>query len=408
MFHLLMVFSHGKGLIEVALSYDYLVDNLRRELPPEPEIESPLEKVREFSQLLLIVPVIIAMIFGCGQIALFTTSSTAFANTRSSLEAEYNPWTFLELPAVRPEIVNEIMADQDPDLDLSQKFSDPIELVEVWVDESSPTDGSVALAPTETLSVEAGGPGATATESSGGSPPTLPPSTQPPGSTSPPSPTQAPGGTSIPGQTSTSSPSSTPGSGPTSTSGASATFTPPPSSTPTSPPTATSPSTNTPTPNPSATPQPTQPNYCANISWNSVSTTDYEGRGTVIKFSLLFKNNNSIAMSLTSYTISFTDNGLSLHRTKAILGDGGSRPKIVSASASSPKSCTGCPVTFVAKPGGEQEIYNMFCVSTNCVEEDPGEPQIPPGTYNFTATGTFTFNGSSTCNFNKSGSITMQ
>jgi hypothetical protein len=128
--------------------------------------------------------------------------------------------------------------------------------------------------------------------------------------------------------------------------------------------------------------------------------------GTVIKFDFLFKNNNSIPMSLTSYTISWTDGGLSLHRAKADLGNG-SRPKIGSAKSSSPRSCTGCPVTFVAQPSYQQEIYNMFCVQTNC-NEDADDIPIESGTYNFTATGNFSFNGGATnCSFNKSGSISM-
>jgi hypothetical protein len=129
--------------------------------------------------------------------------------------------------------------------------------------------------------------------------------------------------------------------------------------------------------------------------------------GTVIKFDFLFKNNNSIPMTLTSYSISWTDSGLSLHRGKADLGNG-SRPKIANAKGSSPQSCTGCPVTFIAQPGYQQEIYNMFCVNTNC-NEDADDPPIGAGTYSFSASGTLTFYGSSTvnCNFNKSGSINM-
>ena len=129
--------------------------------------------------------------------------------------------------------------------------------------------------------------------------------------------------------------------------------------------------------------------------------------GTVIKFDSLFKNNNSIPMTLTSYSISWTDNGLSIHRARVDKGDG-NRVKIVNAYSSSPRSCNGCPVTLIAQPSYNQEIYNMFCVNTNC-NEDANDPPIGAGTYNFTASGTFTFYGSSTvnCNFNKSGSITM-
>jgi hypothetical protein len=386
------------------LDNDAFIDNLRSNIPPEPEVISPLDQLREFSQWLLIVPLVMVLLFGCGQLALFTTSTTAYADTRSALEAEYAPWPFLSIRAIRPEIVEEIKLDQESESDPGEVFSLPATPDDEWVVEPLPTEVVVAQAPTEDIppTSEPGGSLPTATSYVPTSPPT-----PGPGPTFAPSPTQNPGPTSPPG-----------GGGPTSTSPPSSTAPPTftatpvptaiPSSTPTDAPSATAPPTSTSTPNPTATSPPPPPNYCANISWNGKSVSDWQSMGTVIKFDFQFKNNNSIPMTLTSYNISWTDNGLVLHRTKAQLG-AGSKPKIVNSKGSSPASCTGCPQTFIAQPGGQQEIYNMFCENTSCVEEDPNGPPIPSGTYNFTATGNFAFYGSSTvnCGFNKSGSITM-
>jgi hypothetical protein len=362
------------------------------------------------------------ILLGCGQLALFTTSEAALAHTTSALSAEYGPWPNLEIRGFRGEIIEEIKLDGIATENSNDIYNDPVEVSSEWIGDDLPPIVIAQLpppelpAPNQTASGGAPDPGDSPTSTEAPLEPTstpsmtatlLPTATALPTSTDNPSATRTYTPTPSRTPTKTNTPPPTVPGGPT--------WTPSPIATNTSMPTQTQTATNTPTvtPLPTNTPvvtdtPPPPPDYCANISWNSVSATNWQGMGTVIKFDFQFKNNNTIPMSLTSYNISWTDSGLVLHRAKAIVG-GGSRPKIVNSKSVSPATCTGCPVSFMAQPGGQQEIYNMFCENTSCVEEDPGGPPIGAGTYNFTATGTFTFYGSSTvnCGFNKSKSITM-
>ncbi len=404
------------------MSDHQFIDRLREGIPPEVEEEDSLEQLREFSQWLLVVPLIMVILLGCGQLALFTTSEVALAHTSSALSAEYGPWLILEIRGFRGEIIEEIKLDGIATENSNDIYNDPVEVSSDWIDDDLPPIVIAQLppaelpAPIQTASGGAPDPGDDPTSTEAPLEPTstpsmtatpLPTATAPPTSTDNPSATRTytPTPSRTPTQTNT-PPPTVPG-GPT--------WTPSPTATNTSTPTQTSTATNTPTdtPLPTNTPAvtdtpPPPPDYCANISWNGLSVSDWQSMGTVIKFDFQFKNNNSIPMSLTAYTISWTDNGLVIHRGKASLGNG-SKPKIVNSKKVSPAPWNGTSATFIAQPAGQQEIYNMFCENTSCKEEDPDGPPIPPGTYNFTATGTFTFYGSGTvnCGFNKSKSITM-
>ncbi len=74
---------------KVTLDDQVFLDRLREGIPPEVEEGDSLEQLREFSQWLLVVPLIMLIIFGCGQLALFTTTAAALAESPSSLVAEY-------------------------------------------------------------------------------------------------------------------------------------------------------------------------------------------------------------------------------------------------------------------------------------------------------------------------------
>ena len=76
---------------KVTLDDQVFLDRLREGIPPEVEEGDSLEQLREFSQWLLVVPLIMLIIFGCGQLALFTTTAAALAESPSSLVAEYGP-----------------------------------------------------------------------------------------------------------------------------------------------------------------------------------------------------------------------------------------------------------------------------------------------------------------------------
>jgi len=59
----------------------------------------------------LLTPMIVFMIFFCGHCALPGSVMVTHADTRSYLQAEYGPWGFLSIGAVKEQIVSEIRSD---------------------------------------------------------------------------------------------------------------------------------------------------------------------------------------------------------------------------------------------------------------------------------------------------------
>jgi hypothetical protein len=119
-----------------------------------PQEESALEQLRTFSQWLLISPVVLALIFGVGQLALLFKTEIQFASSNSSHSAEYSPWEFVPVRALRDGIVDEIRNDFVEKVDIGGTFYDPIlELDQVWLEGSSgpiiPSTGPLVPSPTD-------------------------------------------------------------------------------------------------------------------------------------------------------------------------------------------------------------------------------------------------------------------
>jgi len=402
-------------LVIATLDDKQFIDRLREGIPLEVAESDPFYQLREFSQMLLIFPVVILILFGCSQLALLTSPGIALAESDSHLSAEYGPWHYLPITGFRSEIVEEIRLDRENNENTHESYNDPVEVSLTWVEEELPPIVVAQLPPEET----------DPTEDSASNPPSTeaPFITEEPAGTSDPNPTTASSSTEIPSSTSaaTSSPYETPYQ----------TLTPtqPPSISTTVPSDTPSPSV-TPVPSATQTSEPTQPpptntatqppltsppNYCANIQYNVVRVNKQRSSpGRLWKFYMNIYNNNSISMYLTSYQVSWTnDSDLHLNRAKAIPNpDTGTRVTLSSKKEFSPSSgCSDCPVEFVPQPVTfDAEVYNMFCNDYPCTEENP-QNDIPPGTYNFTATGVFTFypseGGSVSCSFTKSASITQ-
>jgi hypothetical protein len=408
-------------LVIVTLDDQQFIDRLRANIPLEVEHEDPHAQLREFSQLLLVFPFVMLIIFGCSQLALFTSTTPAMAEAHSSLFAEYGPWPYIPITGLRSGIIDDIRSDSVDSEDPVEVFNDPVAESSTWVDEDAPPI-IVAELPTEE-----------------NPDPTDPPVGGAPAPTDEPSPSLEPSPTDELDPTDEPVPTSTDEGLPTATSPAIATDNPTatqtntpiptlpggPTPTPTDPPTQTPTSTVTPTdtPVPTNTPPvtntptspPPPPNYCANIQYKKVSVNKQRSSPDRLwKFYLNIYNNNTIPMFLTSYQVSWTnDSNIHLNRAKAIPNpDTGTRVTLGKKTASSPSgSCTDCPVEFVPKPVTfDAEIYNMFCNDYPCTEEDP-QNDIPPGNYNFTATGVFTFyppsGGSVSCPFSKSASASQ-
>jgi hypothetical protein len=95
------------GLVAAKLDSQELVDRLRENIPLEVEHEDPHAQLREFSQLLLVFPFVMLIIFGCSQMALFTSTTPVMAESTSSLVAEYSAWTYIPITGFRSELIDE-------------------------------------------------------------------------------------------------------------------------------------------------------------------------------------------------------------------------------------------------------------------------------------------------------------
>lgn len=348
---------------------------MREQIPEQEEQKNALDQLREFSQWLLIVPIVIILLFGCGQLGLFTTSKVAYADTSSALDAEYGPWPFLAVHAVRPEIIEEIQLDQEDDPEAGEIFHAPLAYDSEWLEGDPASAIVVALAPTNE--------------------PTAADTSEPENSTATTESTDTSTSTTVPQAISTSLPNATAPPNSTNTTAPPSTNTAVPSSSPTSEPTDVPTATEVPTEAPTSTTAPV--NYCSNINWISHRLENWQDMDTVWKFVFFFANNNTIPMYLTNYSISWSpDADLHLNRTKTILYPGSARPKLVSSTKNSSGSCPSCSGTTHEYPGqaGQAEIYNMFCSDWPC-DENNAVNIIPQANYSLTANATFTFYGPS-------------
>ena len=150
---------------------------------PPPHEENSYDQLRTFSQWLLLVPFIILVLFGAGQLAIFGKTAIAFADTPSSLSAGYSPWSFLPVHPVLASIVEEIRRDFEKVGDPRLTFSDPVtELGYAFIEKETTVLVAVLPASREPVPTPANNPGAV------DSPPAGQPSAEP-SSTSIPLPT---------------------------------------------------------------------------------------------------------------------------------------------------------------------------------------------------------------------------
>ncbi len=110
--------------------------------------ENLRENLRDLIRWLSLIPVVLLFLTVCGQLALTKPKSPA-ADTRSLLQADYQPWPFIVFRPVNPAIVQEIMQDQGPENRLEQ----PVATGSIWPI-PTPTKGKVASIPTSTREPE--------------------------------------------------------------------------------------------------------------------------------------------------------------------------------------------------------------------------------------------------------------
>jgi hypothetical protein len=72
--------------------------------------EERKESFRDLLRWLLLIPLILLLLFGCGTLGMFGLRP-AQADTRSALDADYSPWPFTVFKPVNIEIIEEIQED---------------------------------------------------------------------------------------------------------------------------------------------------------------------------------------------------------------------------------------------------------------------------------------------------------
>ncbi len=75
------------------------------------------EQLRGLGRWLIIVPVLLLLLFGCSEIALWGAASTALADTRSKLQADYKPWPYVVISSINSNIIEEIERDVEENAD---------------------------------------------------------------------------------------------------------------------------------------------------------------------------------------------------------------------------------------------------------------------------------------------------
>jgi hypothetical protein len=73
-----------------------------------------------------VVPFVLTLIFSIGQLALLLTTDFRIAGSNSNLSAEYGPWEFVPIRALREEIIDDIRIDLTENAALGESILEPI------------------------------------------------------------------------------------------------------------------------------------------------------------------------------------------------------------------------------------------------------------------------------------------
>jgi hypothetical protein len=113
--------------------------------PPHPAIRIAKHLFRWAVLLLLLI----VLLFGCGQLALWNPFPQVLADTRSRMAADYSPWPFVRIAAVDPSIIEEIQRDLQAEGEAVPALPQLGAAVEIWA--TAAATATPAVAGTATL-----------------------------------------------------------------------------------------------------------------------------------------------------------------------------------------------------------------------------------------------------------------
>jgi hypothetical protein len=117
------------------------------------DYQSQVDRLRAFSQWLLIIPLVMLILFACGQLGILTSRKIAQASTLTDRKAKYEPWPYALIHSINPEIIADLLHD-NPDMDGADSGSpESSEWDSSWLD-ATPLPTYIALVePTSTSPV---------------------------------------------------------------------------------------------------------------------------------------------------------------------------------------------------------------------------------------------------------------
>lgn len=116
--------------------------------PISPDSKKPDDSLRAFSQWLLLIPLVIFILFLCGQLSILTGKRIANASTGSKLSAEYEPWYSVFIRPINPEIVEEVISDRTQEAQVGNTEGPGETSGQPWVDPTSQPTLVAAANPT--------------------------------------------------------------------------------------------------------------------------------------------------------------------------------------------------------------------------------------------------------------------
>jgi hypothetical protein len=121
--------------------------------PTFSESQPQLERLRTLSQWLLIFPIVMLVLFACGQIGILTSHKIAESNTLTNMEADYGPWSYVLIHSLKPEIIDEIIRDKPKEDGEGGAILSTSEGHVSWVDSTPNTSTTPSLSPTITPTI---------------------------------------------------------------------------------------------------------------------------------------------------------------------------------------------------------------------------------------------------------------
>jgi hypothetical protein len=124
-----------------------ILSRKKQKRPTYPESKLQVDRLRSISQWLFIVPIVMLVLFACGQLGILTSSKIAEAKTQSQIDANYGPWSYVLIHSINSEIIDELREDQSVGDGVVAVIPDTSEGDATWIDLTPYSENHSGTAP---------------------------------------------------------------------------------------------------------------------------------------------------------------------------------------------------------------------------------------------------------------------